>query len=257
MRQQVFSRWWGQCPFSERRRGGTTQTQTRGHGSPEALQRSTQRPTQSTESIQRRASPDCCHEIQMPVLIQGTAVQEKPKTKRENAGLRCPGASTAHPPVNLLSCNIQPPPVDHRPPVINLQKPSIDRHPAAPNPRRRPFRPRRPVDSGAPPPPLPTTRVPQPQSGLCSATDPLVPLRSGAPPPTPARDTLEGKVPRRQSQKRLGRRLEEVAKAVGGGYCRLQMPLRPALGVRGTVAGHRLGALEGGRLAQGLGGWLC
>ena len=40
-------------------------------------------------------------------------------------------------------------------------------------------------------------------------------------------------------------RLEEVAKAVGGGYCRLQMPLKPALGVRGTVAGHRLGALEG------------
>ena len=31
-----------------------------------------------------------------------------------------------------------------------------------------------------------------------------------------------------------------------GGYCRLQMPLRPALGVRGTVAGHRLGALEEG-----------
>ena len=46
--------------------------------------------------------------------------------------------------------------------------------------------------------------------------------------------------------KRLGRRLEEVAKAVGGGYCRLQMPLKLALGARGTVAGHRLGALEGG-----------
>ena len=28
---------------------------------------------------------------------------------------------------------------------------------------------------------------------------------------------------------------------MGGGYCRLQMPLRLALGVRGTVAGHRLG----------------
>ena len=42
------------------------------------------------------------------------------------------------------------------------------------------------------------------------------------------------------------RRLEEVNKAVGGGYCPLQMPLKPALGVRGTVAGHRLGALEGG-----------
>ena len=32
---------------------------------------------------------------------------------------------------------------------------------------------------------------------------------------------------------------------VGGGYCRLQMPLKLALGVRETVAGHRLGALEG------------
>ena len=30
------------------------------------------------------------------------------------------------------------------------------------------------------------------------------------------------------------------------GYCRLQMPLKLALAVRDTVAGHRLGALEGG-----------
>ena len=37
-----------------------------------------------------------------------------------------------------------------------------------------------------------------------------------------------------------------LRKRVGGGYCRLQTPLRPALGVRGTVARHRLGALEGG-----------
>ena len=49
-----------------------------------------------------------------------------------------------------------------------------------------------------------------------------------------------------RAQTRLGRRLEEVAKAVGGGYCRLQMPLRLALAVRGTVAAHMLGALEGG-----------
>ena len=48
-------------------------------------------------------------------------------------------------------------------------------------------------------------------------------------------------------QRRLGRRLEEVAKAVGGGYCRLQVPLKLALAVRETVAGHRLCALEGGR----------
>ena len=60
------------------------------------------------------------------------------------------------------------------------------------------------------------------------------------------RDASEGKGPQRRPQKRLGRRLEEVAKAFGGGYCRLQMPLRLAFGVRGTVAGHRLGALEGG-----------
>ena len=60
------------------------------------------------------------------------------------------------------------------------------------------------------------------------------------------RDALEGKGPQRWLQKPLDRRLEEVAKAVGGGYCRLQMPLKPALGVRGTVAGHSLGALEGG-----------
>ena len=41
--------------------------------------------------------------------------------------------------------------------------------------------------------------------------------------------------------------LEEVSKAVRSGYCQLQMPLRLALAVRGTVAGHRLGALKGGR----------
>ena len=43
---------------------------------------------------------------------------------------------------------------------------------------------------------------------------------------------------------RLGRRLEEVAKAVGGGCCRLQMPLGLAFAVRVTVAGHRLVTLE-------------
>ena len=57
---------------------------------------------------------------------------------------------------------------------------------------------------------------------------------------------LQGKGPRRQPQRRLGRRLEEVTKAAEGGYCRLQMPSKLALGVRETVAGHRLGALEGG-----------
>ena len=55
------------------------------------------------------------------------------------------------------------------------------------------------------------------------------------------RDALEGKGP----QERLGRQLEEVAKAVSGGNCRLQMPLKRALAVRETVAGRWLGALEG------------
>ena len=59
------------------------------------------------------------------------------------------------------------------------------------------------------------------------------------------RDAFEGRGRQSWPQRRLGRRLEEVAKAVGGGYCRLQMPLKLALGVRETVAGHRLGALEG------------
>ena len=53
-----------------------------------------------------------------------------------------------------------------------------------------------------------------------------------------SRGALEAKGPQR--------RLEEVAKAVGGGYCRLQMPSKLAPGVRGTLAGHRLGGLEGG-----------
>ena len=37
-------------------------------------------------------------------------------------------------------------------------------------------------------------------------------------------------------QRRVDRRLEEAAKAVGGGYFWLPMPLRLALGVRGTLA---------------------
>ena len=52
------------------------------------------------------------------------------------------------------------------------------------------------------------------------------------------RNASEVKGPQRHPQRRLERRLEEVAKAVGGGYCRLQMPLKPALGVRETVAGR-------------------
>ena len=55
------------------------------------------------------------------------------------------------------------------------------------------------------------------------------------------RDALEGKGPQRRSQQRLDRQLEEVTEAVGGGYCRLQMPLKLALAIRGTVAGHGWG----------------
>ena len=36
-----------------------------------------------------------------------------------------------------------------------------------------------------------------------------------------------------------------VAKAVGGGRCRLRVPLKLAVAIRETVAGHRLGTLEG------------
>ena len=65
------------------------------------------------------------------------------------------------------------------------------------------------------------------------------------PPPPPPRDALEGDGPP-----------EAVRQAIGGGcqsgWGRLQMPLRLALGVTGTVAGHRLGALDGG---GGL--WTC
>ena len=64
----------------------------------------------------------------------------------------------------------------------------------------------------------------------------------------PPRDVLEGTGPQRRPQKRLDRRLQEVAKAVVGGYCPLQMPLKRAFGVGETVAGHRQGALEGGEV---------
>ena len=58
------------------------------------------------------------------------------------------------------------------------------------------------------------------------------------------RVALDGKGPQRRPQKPLDRRLEDVVEAVGGGCCRLQMLLRLAFGVRGTLAGHRLGAVE-------------
>ena len=45
-------------------------------------------------------------------------------------------------------------------------------------------------------------------------------------------DASEGKAPQRPPQQPFDRRLEGVVKAVGGGYCRLQMPLKPAAGRR-------------------------
>ena len=59
-------------------------------------------------------------------------------------------------------------------------------------------------------------------------------------------DASEGKAPGRRPWKRTNRRLEEGAKAVGGAYSWLQMLLKPTFGVRETVAGHKLGTLEGG-----------
>ena len=57
------------------------------------------------------------------------------------------------------------------------------------------------------------------------------------PPPRPPRDALEGKGPQ-------GR--EGTRSLVESDYCPLQMPLKLALAVKETVAGHRLGALPGG-----------
>ena len=80
-----------------------------------------------------------------------------------------------------------------------------------------------------------------PLCALCNRLCRLCHTRPGG----SGRGALEGKGPQRRPQRRLDRRLEEGAKGVGGGYCRLQMSLRPALGVRKTVAGHRVGALAG------------
>ena len=49
-----------------------------------------------------------------------------------------------------------------------------------------------------------------------------------------ARMHWKGRQLQRQPHRRFNKRLEEVAKSVGGGYCRLQMPLKLALAVRET-----------------------
>ena len=66
-------------------------------------------------------------------------------------------------------------------------------------------------------------------------------------------DELEWKAPQRWPQNRLDWRLQDVAKAVGGGYYQLQMPLKllvtnaieAGTSFREPVAGQRLGPLEG------------
>ena len=98
--------------------------------------------------------------------------------------------------------------------------------------------------SQTPTPPLPSHLVKL--IGDICGTGAGMHRRGGGVPQHLSRDAFEEKGPQRRSQRRLGRRLEEVAKAVGGGCCRLQMPLKLVLGVGGAVAGHRLGALEGG-----------
>ena len=61
-----------------------------------------------------------------------------------------------------------------------------------------------------------------------------------------ARDALEGKGPQRPPQRRLDRRLEEVAKAVGGRLLSVTNASDVGVCRQKTVAGHTLGALEGG-----------
>ena len=75
-----------------------------------------------------------------------------------------------------------------------------------------------------------------------SEISPLAHLHPAGPirPVPRGRDAVEGEGHQRRPQRRLERRLE-VAQAVGGGYCRLQMPVKLALAVRETEAGRRGG----------------
>ena len=108
--------------------------------------------------------------------------------------------------------------------------------------------------SCAPPPPASTRRDVSVWQTTRRHTREHVPARrrhtQNHPPPARRRNldpriALEGNGPQRRPQKRLDRRLEEAAKAVGGGYCQLQTPLRLSFGVRETVAGHMLSARKG------------
>ena len=93
--------------------------------------------------------------------------------------------------------------------------------------------------------PIGATKGKQPNTEALCQIPPGPPLpRPKGPSSEKAKFTRKG--PQRRLQTPLDRWLEGVAKAVGGGFCWSQMPLTLALGVRETVAGHRLGALEGG-----------
>ena len=60
----------------------------------------------------------------------------------------------------------------------------------------------------------------------------------GQGPKSPGRmDAFEGKGPHKRPKTPLNGQLEEVAQAVGGGYCRSQMSLKLPLAVRETHGG--------------------
>ena len=102
-----------------------------------------------------------------------------------------------------------------------------------------------------------------PHGGLNHRLDlPSAPTPSPPPPPPPSgpgpgvtpspssgAGPIQGCIRRKgasEAAPKAVRQAVEVAKAVGGGYCRLQMPLKLAFAVSGTVAGHGLCALRGG-----------
>ena len=90
-----------------------------------------------------------------------------------------------------------------------------------------------------------------PEKGACSADSDLggrgrFGLGGGGDPGEGIQGCIRRKGTSETAPGAVRQRLEEVAEAVGGGYCRLQMPLKLPLAVRETAAGHRLGALEGG-----------
>ena len=73
------------------------------------------------------------------------------------------------------------------------------------------------------------------------------------------RDAVEGKGPRRPPQRRSDRRLEEVAEAVGGGFCRLKIAIEAGTWRLPWLIGWAPwkgggGSAHGGALGGGMGG---